>query len=337
MDILRLGPNRPAHFYRGGLRIASFRGIDDPDDTRPEDWIASVTHRADDDSVGLTVLPDRRLLRDVVAADPEAYLGPDHVAAFGADPALLVKMLDPAQRLPVHVHPDAAFAAHHLGCAHGKTEAWLILDAEPDAAVYLGFRDDVSDDVMRAWVRDQDVHSLLGSLNRLPARRGDAFLVPAGVPHAIGDGLLLVELQEPTDFSIFMEWEGFSLDPSAGHLGLGFDRALEAVDRSARDPSALRSSESADPPRTSRPLPDDADRFFRADVLRPGADGIELEPAWTVLIVAEGAGQLERDSQSTAVHRGDVLLVPWGVGPVRVSGEATVIRCRPPAAPDHSR
>ena len=59
MDILRLGPNRPAHFYRGGPWIASFRGLDDPVDTRPEDWIASVTTRAGDDSVGLTVLPDR--------------------------------------------------------------------------------------------------------------------------------------------------------------------------------------------------------------------------------------------------------------------------------------
>ena len=330
MDILRLGPNRPAHFYRGGAWVASFRGVDDPDDTRPEDWIASVTHRADDDSVGLTVLPDRRLLRDAVGAEPEAFLGPDHVAAFGADPALLVKLLNPAQRLPVHAHPDAAFAAHHLGCAHGKTEAWLILDAEPDAAVYLGFRDEVPDDVMRSWVRDQDVSSLLGSLNRLPARRGDAFLVPAGVPHAIGAGLLLVELQEPTDFSIFMEWEGFRLDPSAGHLGLGFDLALEAVHRSGRDASALASRESADPSGTSRPLPDDADRFFRADVLRPGENGIELDPAWTVLIVTEGAGHLAGESQATDVHRGDVLLVPWGVGPVRVSGDVTVIRCRPP-------
>lgn len=330
MDILRLGPNRPAHFYRGGPWIASFRGLDDPDETRPEDWIASVTTRADDDSVGLTVLPDRRRLRDAVRADPEAYLGPDHVAAFGMDPALLVKLLNPAQRLPVHAHPDASFATHHLGCVHGKTEAWLVLEAEPDAAVYLGFRDSMPDDVLRAWVDEQRVGSLLDSLNRLPARRGDAFLVPAGVPHAIGNGVLLVELQEPTDFSIFLEWDGFRLDPSAGHLGLGFDLALQAVDRSARDVSALMSAQSVDAPRVRRPLPDEADQFFRADVLRPGNDEILLAPAWTVLIVTDGAGRLEARVQSEELHRGDVLLVPWGVGPVRLVGDVTVIRCRPP-------
>lgn len=331
MDVLRLGPNRPAHFYRGGPLIASFRGLDDADDTRPEDWIASVTTRADDDSVGLTVLPDRRLLREAVRADPTAYLGPDHVAAFGADPALLVKLLNPEQRLPVHAHPGAGFAARHLGSVHGKTEAWLVLDAEPDAAVYLGFRDDVADDVMREWVREQDVSSLLASLNRLPARHGDAFLVPAGVPHAIGAGLLLVELQEPTDFSIFLEWQGFRLDPTAGHLGLGFAVALEAVDRSACDVSALMSSEPDGLPAVRRPLPDDAEHFFRADVLRPGKDGIALDPAWTVLIVTEGAGELESGEHSSEVRRGDVLLVPWAVGPTRLHGDVSVIRCRPPA------
>ena len=61
---------------------------------------------------------------------------------------------------------------------------------------------------------------------------GDRVLVPAGMPHAIGRGILLVELQEPTDFSVLLEWEGFAIDGRAeGHLGLGFDVALGCVDR----------------------------------------------------------------------------------------------------------
>jgi mannose-6-phosphate isomerase len=113
-------------------------------------------------------------------------------------------------------------------------------------------------------------------------------------------------------------------------VGLGFDLALEAVDRSARDVSALMSTESADAQRVRTPLPDDADQFFRADVLRPGRDEIVLAPAWTVLIVTDGAGRLEAQAQSEELHRGDVLLVPWGVGPVQLVGDVTVTRCRPP-------
>ncbi|MES1169249.1 MAG: carbohydrate kinase, partial [Leifsonia sp.] len=134
----------PDRFYRGGPRIAEFRGergAAAPGDHVPEDWVASVTTQAGENSVGLTTLPDGRLLRSAVAADPLGWLGPAHVDAFGADPRLLVKLLDPGQRLPVHAHPDDAWAAAHLGHSHGKAEAWCIL--EP-GEVFLGLRETIS-------------------------------------------------------------------------------------------------------------------------------------------------------------------------------------------------
>ena len=70
---------------------------------------------------------------------------------------------------------------------------------------------------------------------------GDALFVPAGAPHAIGEGVLIVELQEPTDLSILLEWEGFGIDDEqAATLGLGWDVALASVERAARDAEALR-------------------------------------------------------------------------------------------------
>src|SRR5438270_874270 len=79
---------------------------------------------------------------------------------------------------------------------------------------------------------DQDGDAMLAAMHALPVAPGDGVLVPAGLPHAIGEGVLLVELQEPTDFSVLMQWEGFELDgPAEGHLGLGFDLALRCVDR----------------------------------------------------------------------------------------------------------
>ena len=142
-----LAANQPAdRFYRGGPRIAAFRGERGgaaAGDHVPEDWVASVTTQAGDGSVGLTRLPGTpssnppnggRLLRDAIAGDPTAWLGQAHVEAFGADPRLLVKLLDPGQRLPVHGHPDDAWASAHLGRAHGKAEAWCILPARSSSA-----------------------------------------------------------------------------------------------------------------------------------------------------------------------------------------------------------
>jgi len=140
-----LGPNMPEMFYRGDGRIDRLRGTSGHED-RPEDWIVSVTSRFGTDTDGMTWLPDGSLLAEAVAADPEAWLGADHVARYGSDTGLLVKLLDAGQRLPVHVHPDRSFAAEHLASPHGKTEAWIVLEAQPGAAVHLGFNRDVGAD-----------------------------------------------------------------------------------------------------------------------------------------------------------------------------------------------
>ena len=115
-----------------------------------------------------------RACRDAIAADPVSYLGPAHVDRFGPDPGLLVKLLDAGQRLPVHCHPGRAFAGAALGSPHGKTEAWVIVEAEPDASVYVGFTRDVGLDEVRAWMGDQDSAAMLGAMHELPVAAGDA-------------------------------------------------------------------------------------------------------------------------------------------------------------------
>src|SRR5439155_22539568 len=118
VDPFLLGPNPIHGFYRGGAAIARFRGVPLDDDHAPEDWVGSTTAVFGEDTLGLSVLGDGSLLRDAVAADPEAFLGPEHVARYGADTMLLVKLLDAGERLPVHYHPADAFARSH-GFAHG--------------------------------------------------------------------------------------------------------------------------------------------------------------------------------------------------------------------------
>src|SRR4051794_35068236 len=135
-----LPPNVLHHFYAGGAGIAALRGLDlGDDDHMPEEWIGAVNTTFGDETRGLSRLDDGTFLRTAIAADPERYLGPEHVARWGADPGLLVKLLDAGQRLPVHFHPGREFAAEHLGLTHGKTESWIILEAEPGASVWAGF------------------------------------------------------------------------------------------------------------------------------------------------------------------------------------------------------
>jgi mannose-6-phosphate isomerase len=328
---IRLGPNFPQSFYRGSHAISAFRGDTERGDIfRPEDWIASTTPQFGRAPAGMSVLPAGRLLADAIAADPLGWLGPAHIARHGEDPALLVKLLDAGQRLPVHVHPDREFAGSHLQSRYGKTEAWLIVDAAADAAVHLGFSRDVESAQLSAWCQEQDVAALLAATNRVPVSPGDAIFVPAGLPHAIGPGILLVELQEPTDFSIFLEWKGFDLDgPADGHLGLGYGLALQCVDRAATGSERIDVLRSG---RSGAAFPAESDAFFRAERISPRPVAT-LDPGYSVLIVLEGAGELSwtGGSGSLPVRRGDTILVPYGAGELELGGEGlAALRARPP-------
>jgi mannose-6-phosphate isomerase len=340
---LRLAPNRLRRFYRGGAAIAELRGIANDDEYAPEDWIGSTTAAFGSDVEGMTRLADGALLSDMIAADPEEYLGPEHVLARGADPALLVKLLHAGERLPVHCHPNDCFAQAHLGRGCGKTEAWVIVDtAGRTGEVFLGFRQEVPETVLAGWVERQDTGSLLGALNRVPVAAGDAVLVPAGVPHAIGAGILLVELQQPTDLSVLLEWDGFAIDGEVdGHLGLGYGLALTCVDRSAWSGARLAAARVAGPPRGGDPaverlLPAAADPFFRAERIRPAHGPVRLDPAFSILVVLGGRGKLQVEADPAAplpLARGDTMLVPFGAGAAVLTGTLDVVRCLPPGQP----
>lgn len=325
MRPLVLGPNQPRRFYRGGDAIARFRGLAQTDEYAPEDWVGSATSVFGDDSAGLTRL-NGKLLRDALDSDPEAFFGAAHAERHGGSPRLLVKLLDAGQRLPVHCHPDRGFAQRHLGSPYGKTEGWLILETSPDRpAVHVGFREYVAAETLADWVSRQDTASLRSALHELPVAPGDSIFVPAGVPHSIDKGVFLLELQEPSDFSVLLEWEGFAFDGAAdGHLGLGFERALEAVDRKRLDPARL-----ADLKRSRGELfPDEARPFFRAEKPEPPA---QLAPAFSILVVLGGAGRLETErGGELPLERGQTVLVPYASGATRLVGEVDVVRCLPP-------
>jgi mannose-6-phosphate isomerase len=324
---LRLPPNLLPRFYAGGPRSAALRDLDLPPDARsPEEWIASTVTVHGSTSAGLSRLADGSLLRERVLADPVGYLGAEHVRRFGDTPALLVKLLDAGERLPVHFHPPRPFARRHLGSEFGKTECWIVLDAEPGATVHLGFAAPADRREVLARVAAQDAGAMLAALNELTVTAGDVLFVPAGTPHAIGAGVLILELQEPTDFSVLLEWRSLGVGEDAAHLGLGWERALEALDTSPWDAERLRAARTP----ADGLLPHAAAAYFRAQELH---DGDEAPPAFRVVVVVEGAGRLQSHAaeRPTAVRRGDVLLVPHAAGAVRLEGDACAICCAPPA------
>jgi mannose-6-phosphate isomerase len=345
MQPVVLGSNQPTLFYRGGEAIAELRGVaasDTGDGFRPEDWIASTTPRFGQATDGLSLLPDGRYLRDVIEAAPTDWLGPDHVEYFGTDTALLVKLLEAGQRLPVHVHPDRSFALRHLGSRHGKTEAWVVLGTYGSGpVVYLGWTRDVEPSELARWVAQQDKEAMLGQMHRLEVEPGDALFVPAGTPHAVGEGVFLLEPQEPTDFSIMLEIDGFGLGPAQGYAGLDRELAISCVrGKALRGPDVerlrLRRSGASTGNGVQDVLPDGSRPYFRVQRVFGGPD-VTLEPSFAVVVAASGNGALSGDGWRLDVQKGTTAVVPWAAGPSWLDGQIELLRCLPPLPADAAK
>lgn len=320
---LVLPVNPVPRFYRGGGRIASFRGLTS-DVGAPEDWVSSATTAHGEASLGATQVEGRGALRDLMIEDPEGFFGPAHTAAYGGDPRLLVKLLDAGQRLPVHFHPDDAFARAHLSSSCGKTEAWLILEAAPGACVHVGFARDVAPDELHRWFASQDVETMLAAMTRVPVEPGDTIFVPAGIPHVIGKGILLLELQQPSDLSLLLEWRGVVPESNA-FLGLAPELALPAARHAAVTAAELDKLRAC---RDNMLFPPDADPFFRADRLPRGA---QLAQGFAILVALEGEGQLvPENAPRISLARGATVLVPYAAGPCLLEGHLELVRTRPP-------
>jgi mannose-6-phosphate isomerase len=329
---VRLAANAIEHFYRGGARIADLRGFTPTSERQPEEWVAATVSRFGDQDTGLAVTDDGLLLRDLVAADPDRWLGAEEAAtprAGAADTGLLLKLLDAGQRLPVHVHPDRGFAARHLGCPYGKTEAWYVLEADPGAVVHLGWTEDLDRDELAERRDAQDSAWMLSRMHQVPVRAGDGILVPAGQAHAIGEGVFIVEAQEPTDFSIVLEWSVTSSGRDDSHLGIGFDTAMRAVSHRALDADRLAALRRHTDPLGSdvemrSVLPDAADEFFRLGVLGGEAVSDRVPAGFAAVVVLDGDGALVGDGEID-VRRGELLAVPAAFGSWSVRGARLVV------------
>lgn len=327
-----LAPNLIDHFYRGGDRIARLRGVQNTSDRQPEEWLAATVSRAGSDVSGLARTEAGELLRDLVSVDHGAWIGPDHAAAQDqADVGILFKLLDARQRLPVHVHPDRAFAASHLGCPYGKTEAWFVLETEPGCAVYLGWNTDL-DHAELARRRDaQDSEWMLAHMNRIEVVPGMAILVPAGTAHSIDGGIFVAEVQEPTDFSILLEWSVTTLTREESHLGIGFDAVMPAVSTAKLPQEMLetlivQSGLTAKRAHSISVMPPAADPFFTLRHAAPTADGTNsFDAGFAVVLVLSGAGTITGSKASILVHSGQVFAVPHAFGAWSVEGDASLL------------
>lgn len=341
---VRLDVNCPPVFYAGGAKISAFRG-EGAKASGPEDWVASTVllpnallPPGSPLDLGVSQTPGGAMT-ELISKDLMLWLGPALAERYDGNPALLVKLLDAGERLPVHCHPSREFARRHLGSIFGKTEGWIVLDSDPGARVWIGMKDDVGSSELRGWIGRGDVDTMLAAMNEVVVAPGDVIYVPAGLPHSIGPGVMVAELQEPTTMSIIADHHSFGVDEDFATLGLGWEVALSCFDLAGygrrldeliAQPELLPSGPGCGG-LIYELFPSAANPYFRA--LRIDCvDRISLpDPAFAVLIVTGGSGDLLWADDSVAIAAGQTLAVPYGLGAIGFRGRVQVLVCLPPS------
>lgn len=257
--LLRLPANRVWRTYPGGRTLDELAGASTPADTHlAEDWIASTTiaknppeaHSPPRAGVSPVLVGHDTTPHDfaaLLARDPVYFLGEAHVARYGAQPQVLVKFLDSGTRLHFQVHPTREFAQRLLGAPSGKTEAYHVLavrdpaplsqlstlnsqpaDGEAVGYIYVGFQRPPTPAQLRDYIATQNLAAIEACFDKIPVSPGDTFIIPGGTPHALGAGVFMVEIQEPSDLVVRFEFEraGYVLPESSRFMDRGLDFAL---------------------------------------------------------------------------------------------------------------
>lgn len=251
-------------------------------------------------------------IHDLVREWGPALLGQARSTPDGGFP-LLIKFLDAGENLSVQVHPSAAYAATHPE-AHLKHEAWCVVDAEPDSFIYRGLKPGVTRDDLVRRIEDGSVSE---ALIAIPAFPGEIIHLPSGVAHALGAGVLVAEVQTPSDTTYRLDdWGRTGREL---HIAEALASAFDEDGQPTIPASAL--------PAPSRSVVET--EAFRIELhALTTTDAVELRSESSLLIVMVLDGEAEvacPGDVRVELRRGGTALIPAAVSPCEASGVGTML------------
>ncbi len=232
---------------------------------------------------------------------------------------ILVKFIDAHRDLSVQVHPDDAYARAHEG-QNGKTEFWYVLDAEEGAQIVYGFEHAMT---MRQLKDAAQRGTFEKHLQKVPVKRGDTFYIPAGTVHAIGAGVLLVEVQENSNVT-YRLYDYDRVDKDGHKRELHFEKAVEVLNmrpgsQARRFPRMVRFMRGCAREALCRCPYFEVERIQ----IKGKMDLLALTDTFQTLLCTEGLVHI-RDSMS--LNKGMCVFVPAGTGRLKMQGDGVLLR-----------
>jgi mannose-6-phosphate isomerase len=227
--------------YTGGKNLDKISGKEDCADSYfPELWLLSTVQAKnvgrEDVVEGLCFVKiddEKYSLKDIIKEYPNEMLGEAYNNRFEGSMGVLAKIIDSSERLTIQVHPTKEKAREYFNSEYGKTECWHILETRDDVDItpcmYIGFKENVTNEMFAKSYYEQDLETMLSYLHKIEVKKGETYIIYGGIPHAIGAGCTLIEVQEPTDYTLRTEKTtpaGLKIDAFACHQGIGDEKML---------------------------------------------------------------------------------------------------------------
>lgn len=347
--------NRVWRTYQGGALIDRWKKASpESDGSEPEEWIMSAINARGIDrpaDEGLSLIETTGgifSLKELINSNLELFLGKEVADKFGTT-GVLIKILDSVERLTVQVHPDKEYARTVFNSEFGKTESWYVLNTREvngeKPVVYIGFKKHVTKELWKEHFDNQNIQGMLDCLHKIEVKAGDAFMIYGGVPHAIGAGCFLMEVQEPTDYTMRVEKttpNGLKMGPALIHQGVGEAKMLEcfhydtftveeALENWKITPEVLDRSDEF----TLRTLFNKKHTrcFGLNELLLNGEHTIKGNSCFYVAVIYSGEGVMVCNGQEYKFKQGDEIFISAAISEITFKSEmqTKVLLCYPPS------
>lgn len=279
-----------------------------------ESWELS-TVEGDVSVVANGVLKGKSLM-DLINETPDAILGTKVYERFGKQFPLLFKYLDAREDLSIQVHPNDKLAKERHN-SFGKTEMWYVMQADADARIIVGFKEDSSKEEYLKHLHD---NTLVSILDDVKAKSGDVFFLETGTVHAIGAGLVVAEIQQTSDIT-YRLYDFDRVDAQGNKRELHVDLALDAINYNRVETQKKYDSKV----NTSNTVVDCP--YFTTNFL-PLENKLEVSKTgetFTVYMCIEDDFEIEYDGFKNSYKKGDTVLVPAAINAFSLNGKASIL------------
>lgn len=255
-------------------------------------------------------------LMDVINDNPNEILGTEIYTRFGKQFPLLFKYLDAREDLSIQVHPNDALAKKRHD-SFGKTEMWYIMQADEDARILVGFKENSN---AAEYLENLENKTLLSILDDVKVKSGDVFFLETGTVHAIGAGLVVAEIQQTSDIT-YRLYDFDRVDAQGATRELHVDLALDAINY-----NVVQTKKEYSKDVNESNVVVDCPYFTTNFIPLDGNISVQKDgKSFTVYMCIDGEFEIECNDAVYHYKKGDTLLIPAGISELIISGKASIL------------